>query len=149
MGNDKIIIDLSKSMNACSFEGSDIIHKTEFDRVIELINNKITKLKEDDKNYIEIHKRYNDTITILGSRGSGKTSFLMSILQRYNGHDDIEIIELIDPTLIEEKGHIFLTLISLITDKVEKKISKNECDPCCKEYRQRKSWDDKLKSVFS
>lgn len=147
MGNDKIIIDLSKSMNACSFEGSDIIHKTEFDRVIELINNKITKLKEDDKNYIEIHKRYNDTITILGSRGSGKTSFLMSILQRYNGHDDIEIIELIDPTLIEEKGHIFLTLISLITDKVEKKISKNECDPCCKEYRQRKSWDDKLKRL--
>lgn len=147
MGNDKIIIDLSKSMNACSFEGSDIIHKTEFDRVIELINNKITKFKEDDKNYIEIHKRYNDTITILGSRGSGKTSFLMSILQRYNGHDDIEIIELIDPTLIEEKGHIFLTLISLITDKVEKKISKNECDPCCKEYRQRKSWDDKLKRL--
>ena len=147
MGNDKIIIDLSKSMNACSFEGSDIIHKTEFDRVIELINNKITKLKEDDKNYIEIHKRYNDTITILGSRGSGKTSFLMSILQRYNGHDDIEIIELIDPTLIEEKGHIFLTLISLITDKVEKKISKNECDPCCKEYCQRKSWDDKLKRL--
>lgn len=147
MGNDKIIIDLSKSMNARSFEGSDIIHKTEFDRVIELINNKITKFKEDDKNYIEIHKRYNDTITILGSRGSGKTSFLMSILQRYNGHDDIEIIELIDPTLIEEKGHIFLTLISLITDKVEKKISKNECDPCCKEYRQRKSWDDKLKKL--
>lgn len=147
MGNDKIIIDLSKSMNARSFEGSDIIHKTEFDRVIEFINNKITKLKEDDKNYIEIHKRYNDTITILGSRGSGKTSFLMSILQRYNGHDDIEIIELIDPTLIEEKGHIFLTLISLITDKVEKKISKNECDPCCKEYCQRKSWDDKLKRL--
>ena len=147
MANDKIIIDLSKSLNARSFEGTDIIHKTEFDRVIELINNKITKLKEDDKNYIEIHKRYNDTITILGSRGSGKTSFLMSILQRYNGHDDIEIIELIDPTLIEEKGHIFLTLISLITDKVEKKISKNECDPCCKEYRQRKSWDDKLKRL--
>ena len=60
---------------------------------------------------------------------------------------DIEVIELIDPTLIEEKGHIFLTLISLITDKVEKKISKNECDPRCKEYRQRKSWDDKLKKL--
>ena len=52
MANDKIIIDLSKSLNARSFEGTDIIHKTEFDRVIELINNKITKLKEDDKNYI-------------------------------------------------------------------------------------------------
>ena len=147
MANDKIIIDLSKSMNARSFGETEIIHKSEFDRVVELINNKIIKPKEDSNNCIEIHKRYNDTITILGSRGSGKTSFLMSILQKYIGHDDIEIIELIDPTLIEEKGHIFLTLISLITDKVEKKISKNECDPCCKEYRKRKSWDDKLKRL--
>ena len=154
MADNKIIINLSKSLNARPYDEADIIHKTEFDKVIELINNKIIKTKnkiiktKDDKNNcIEIHKRYNDTITILGSRGSGKTSFLMSILQRYNGHDDIEIIELIDPTLIEEKGHIFLTLISLITDKVEKKISKNECDPCCKEYRKRKLWDDKLKNL--
>lgn len=144
MANDKIIIDLSKSLNARSFEGTDIIHKTEFDRVKKLIDDKI---KDNDNNNPKICGRYNDTITILGSRGSGKTSFLMSILQKYNGHDDIEIIELIDPTLIEEKGHIFLTLISLITDKVEKKISKNECDPCCKEYRKRKSWDDKLKKL--
>lgn len=144
MANDTIIIDLSKSLNARSFEGTDIIHKTEFDRVKKLIDDKI---KDNDNNNPKICGRYNDTITILGSRGSGKTSFLMSILQKYNGHDDIEIIELIDPTLIEEKGHIFLTLISLITDKVEKKISKNECDPCCKEYRKRKSWDDKLKKL--
>ena len=144
MGNDKIIIDLSKSMNACSFEGSDIIHKAEFDRVKKLIDDKI---EDNENNDFKILGRYNDTITILGSRGSGKTSFLMSILQTYNGHKNIEIIELIDPTLIEEKGHIFLTLISLITDKVEKKISKNECDPCCKEYRQRKSWDDKLQKL--
>ena len=147
MADNKIIINLSKSLNARPYDEADIIHKTEFNKVKELINNKIIKTKDDKNNCIGIHKRYNDTITILGSRGSGKTSFLMSILQTYNGHDDIEIIELIDPTLIEEKGHIFLTLISLITDKVEKKISKNECDPCCKEYRQRKSWDDKLKKL--
>ncbi|MBQ2882343.1 MAG: hypothetical protein IJE43_00995 [Alphaproteobacteria bacterium] len=144
MANDKIIIDLSKSLNARSFEGTDIIHKTEFDRVKKLIDDKI---KDNDNNNPKICGRYNDTITILGSRGSGKTSFLMSILHTYNGHDNIEIVELIDPTLIEEKGHIFLTLISLITDKVEKKISRNECDPCYKEYRQRKSWDDKLKRL--
>lgn len=144
MENYKIIIDLSKSMNARSFEGTDIIHKAEFDRVRKLIDD---KMKDNENNDSKIRGRYNDTITILGSRGSGKTSFLMSILQKYNGHDNIEIIELIDPTLIEEKGHIFLTLISLITDKVEKKISKNECDPCCKEYRKRKSWDDKLKKL--
>ena len=41
MANDKIIIDLSKSLNARSFEGTDIIHKTEFDRVKKLIDDKI------------------------------------------------------------------------------------------------------------
>ncbi|MBO7210142.1 MAG: hypothetical protein J6V44_03900 [Methanobrevibacter sp.] len=149
MGNDKIIIDLSKSLNARSFEETDIIHRAEFEKVIKLINNKITKVNDGNDNCIEIHKRYNDTITILGSRGSGKTSFLMSILYHCEKerNKDVEIIGLIDPTLIEEKGHIFLTLISLITDKVEKKISKNECDPYCKEYRKRKSWNDKLKKL--
>ena len=104
MGNDKIIIDLSKSMNACSFEGSDIIHKAEFDRVKKLIDDKI---EDNENNDFKILGRYNDTITILGSRGSGKTSFLMSILQTYNGHKNIEIIELIDPSLLRKKGTYF------------------------------------------
>lgn len=149
MGNKKIIIDLSQSMNARSFKDTDIIHKAEFDKVKKLINGKIEKIKEQGNNDSEYINRYNDTITILGTRGSGKTSFLMSVLHycKEERNKDIEILELIDPTLIEEKGHIFLTLISLIADKVEKKISKNECDPYCKEYRQRKSWDDKLKDL--
>lgn len=64
MANDKIIIDLSKSLNARSFEGTDIIHKTEFDRVKKLIDDKI---KDNDNNNPKICGRYNDTITILGS----------------------------------------------------------------------------------
>ena len=146
MESNKIIIDLNKSMNACSFEETDIIHKAEFDRVRKLIDSKI---KDNESKDSLIRGRYNDTITILGSRGSGKTSFLMSVLHycEKERNKDIEIIELIDPTLIEEKGHIFLTLISLITDKVEKKLSKDECDPYCREYRQRKCWDDKLKKL--
>ena len=147
MGNNDIIINLSQSMNARSFGETEIIHKAEFNRVIELINNKIEITEALCDNCSGVPNRYNDTITVLGSRGSGKTSFLMSILKKYKGHVDVEIIELIDPTLIEEKGHIFLTLISLITDKVEKKLSKDECDPYCREYRQRKCWDDKLKKL--
>ena len=142
-----ITINITESMNTRSFEKTEIIHKVEFDKVKKLINDKIEKIKKEEHKGPKNISRYNDTITILGTRGSGKTSFLMSILHycKEERDEDIEIIELIDPTLIEEKGHIFLTLISLIADKVEQKISKNECDPCCKEYRQRKSWDDKLK----
>ncbi len=149
MGDKKIIIDLSQSMNARSFKDTDIIHKAEFNKVKKLINGKIEKIKELGNNDSEIIGRYNDTITILGTRGSGKTSFLMSVLHycEKEKYKDIEVIELIDPTLIEEKGHIFLTLISLIADKVNRAISKNECDPYCKEYRQRRCWEDKLKKL--
>lgn len=145
----KIIIDLAESMNSRSFVETKIIHKVEFKKAIRLINDKIEKAKHiKDRNYDE-RNRFNDTITIFGSRGSGKTSFLMSVLKNYEKNDDVEVIELIDPTLIEEKGHIFLTLISLIQDKVENVIGKKECNPCCRDYQQRKCWENKLKKLAS
>lgn len=145
--NKKVIIDLAKSMNSRFFEELDIIHKTEFDRATRLIDNKIGRIDENRSNHTEIRNRYNDTITILGSRGSGKTSFLMSVLHKYEAHEKVEVIELIDPTLIEEKGHIFLTLISLIRNKVENKIIKDECNPHSSNYRLRKCWENKLKKL--
>lgn len=138
-----IVIDLVKSMNSRSFEGSEIIHQAEFNKVLELIDHKIKHLDKNDDSQV----RFNDTITILGSRGSGKTSFLMSVLKNYKNNDDVEVIELIDPTLIEEKGHIFLTLISLIQAKVENVINKKECNPCCKDYQLRKCWENELKKL--
>ena len=143
-----IVIDLAECMNARSFDSNSIIHQAEFNRCKELIDSKIQLLITNQNNNVDIAvRRYNDTITILGSRGSGKTSFLMSILKQYEKNDDVEIIELIDPTLIEEKGHIFLTLISLIKEKVENVLSKNECIPCSKEYIDKSCWDKKLKKL--
>ena len=143
-----IVIDLAECMNARSFDSNSIIHQAEFNRCKELIDSKIQLLITNQNNNVDIAvRRYNDTITILGSRGSGKTSFLMSILKQYEKNDDVEIIELIDPTLIEEKGHIFLTLISLIKEKVENALSKNECIPCSKEYIDKSCWDKKLKKL--
>ena len=143
-----IVIDLAECMNARSFDSNSIIHQAEFNRCKELIDSKIQLLITNQNNNVDVAvRRYNDTITILGSRGSGKTSFLMSILKQYEKNDDVEIIELIDPTLIEEKGHIFLTLISLIKEKVENALSKNECIPCSKEYIDKSCWDKKLKKL--
>lgn len=144
--NKNITIDLSRSMNSRSFEGNEIIHEAEFERIEKLIDNKINNI-DTDSSKSSIRNRYNDTITILGPRGSGKTSFVMSVLKKYEKDENVEILELIDPTLIEEKGHIFLTVISLIQDKVENKFRNNECDPLCNEYQQRKCWDNKLKKL--
>lgn len=106
MESNKIIIDLNKSMNACSFEETDIIHKAEFDRVRKLIDSKI---KDNESKDSLIRGRYNDTITILGSRGSGKTSFLMSVLHycEKERNKDIEIIELMILRLLRKKGIYF------------------------------------------
>ncbi len=77
----KIIIDLTESMNSRSFEESNIIHKAEFKKVIALINDKIKNVRELKDENCDGQNRFNDTITILGSRGSGKTSFLMIFLK--------------------------------------------------------------------
>ena len=145
-----IVIELAECMNARSFESEKIIHQTEFIKCKKLIENKIEKLPSSDKNSENdnvVRARYNDTITILGARGSGKTSFLMSVLNEFKDNPKIEILDIIDPTLIEEKGHIFLTLISLISDKVEEAISKSECNPCSKEHHNRSCWEKQMKKL--
>ena len=140
-------INLNTCMNSRAFDDTEIIHKAEFEKAKQLIDTKLDSINDENHNNNNIRKRYNDTITILGSRGSGKTSFLMSVLSHYENHTQIEIIELIDPTLIEEKGHIFLTLVSLIRDKVENVISRNECNPYSKGQQQRNCWEQKLKKL--
>ena len=101
-----IIIDLSSSMNSRPFEKEEIIHNAEFERITELIDSKINNVSKDCSKS-SIRNRNNDTITILGPRGSGKTSFVMSVLKKYETSDDVEILEFIDPTLIEEKGKYY------------------------------------------
>lgn len=140
-------INLNTCMNSRAFDDTEIIHKAEFEKAKKLIDTKLDSINDENHNNNNIRKRYNDTITILGSRGSGKTSFLMSVLSHYENHTQIEIIELIDPTLIEEKGHIFLTLVSLIRDKVENVISRIECEPYSKGQQLRNCWEQKLKKL--
>ena len=156
----KIIINLQESSNAKEFEFGNRIHPKEFERAIRLINRSIdraTEYKDQDKrckdqdNKNNSRQRNNNTISILGSRGSGKTSFLLSLLKYYKvekGHKDkAEVLEIIDPTLIEEKGHVFLTILSLIEEAVCKKIKLNDCSPNDADYCLKKEWKDKLRKL--
>jgi hypothetical protein len=138
-----IKIEIEKSKDAKAFSNDNIIHQKEFKEALEWIekglaiakefkvNSNNLVLKENAKN--EVLHSYN-TITILGSRGSGKTTFLKSIIKKYENpfanekQNRVEIIEIIDPTLIEEKGHIFLTVISLINSLVNSKLTVVEGD---------------------
>lgn len=140
----QVVIELSRSTNAKRFPLNSLIHLDEFEKTKGWID---TRIKKIDGGEIDKKERLHDTITILGSRGSGKTSFLLSLLDSYTSEEGVEVIDIIDPTLIEEKGHIFLTIISQIADVVERKLSKSDCNPESKAYLAKKKWNEKLKSL--
>lgn len=130
-----IKIILTDSSHAKKFEGENRIHQTEIKETTGLIDKALTNAKNNsDSKYLH------NTITILGTRGSGKTSFLLSVNKALEKKDEIEVLEIIDPTLIEEKGHVFLNVISLIMDLVEAKLDKDEC---CKSTDNNSSYSRK------
>lgn len=123
----EVIIHLEQSINSREFDldKKNLIQRDDFDKVIGWIDSRLQELPkagESKDKLSENKERFHDTISILGSRGSGKTSFLLSILKYYRLKSEVETIDVIDPTLIEEKGHIFLTIISQIKHCVDSKI---------------------------
>ncbi|MCW3084046.1 MAG: hypothetical protein JWP12_1412 [Bacteroidetes bacterium] len=142
-----IFIDLEKSTDAEAFEAGSIIHPKEYKEAIEWIEKGILSAKQlikDSKEDFErkTSVRKHNTITVLGTRGSGKTTFLKSVFKHYKESKDIEIIDIIDPTLIEEKGHIFLTVISIIKEKVDLQL-KDEKHPS----EDREKWSKIVNSL--
>lgn len=122
-------IILQTSDHAQEFKQADLVHKREFELLIKLIDDALKLAKAFPEK-----KHLHNTITLLGTRGSGKTSFLLSVIKWIDDEKNVDlspvqVLEIIDPTLIEEKGHVFLNVISLIADLVDKKLDKKECDP--------------------
>ncbi len=149
MNEDKITIVLSESDHAKEFNKENFIYQKEFENAIQLIKDAFERPRKE--------KYLHNSITVLGTRGSGKTSFLLSINERIksknfkdlpilgNLGDKLEVLEVIDPTLVEEKGHVFLNVIAIISKRVEDKLSRNECDPTQNNsIYNRKSWDDTI-----
>ena len=147
----KVLIDLSDSTYAHSFEEQNRIHQVEFDAAVNLVVNQINRIPE-QKNYkMGMLDRVHNTISVFGDRGTGKTSFIRSLFdeieKRYKEKEDVVILGLIDPTLMEEKAHIFLLIISLINDRVKKVIEEGTCEPGGEAYKQRMDWDACVKKL--
>lgn len=110
--NGKVVIDLNHSTDARSFKDGELIHREKIEIVEGWIADRvrlIDKLEEDNRSSRSetvFPSRIHGTISVLGSRGSGKTSFLNTIAEKYSYDDNSKIAVLgpIDPTLIEEKG---------------------------------------------
>ena len=68
----------------------------------------------------EVHSVHN-TISIFGSRGAGKTTFLLSFLKRIKDEDkknELLFLNRIDPTHIENKQHTFINVLASIQNAI-------------------------------
>lgn len=138
---EQIIIDLQNSANAKEFTGN-LIHQLEFKTVTEWIDNELQRKAVSDG------ERLHETITVLGTRGSGKTTFLMSVLKAYRDkRPEVCVLDIIDPTLTEEKGHIFLDIVSRIKEKVENVLASSDPNPESTVYLKKKDWQDHIQRL--
>lgn len=116
MGNTKqeIVIKIEESLDANnSFEVNNLLQKRAIEKINKLVENRLNKDSD-------CSNRKHDTITILGERGSGKTSLLLNlktILENYE--NKLVFLRIIDPTLFETKQNILVSIISLIADEVK------------------------------
>lgn len=127
----------------------DVLRKIK-DEIIERIETTKANSNKESDNIINTPITYN-SILISGSRGAGKTSFLFSLRNKLKENadienTDIEILDFLDPTLIEEKAHIFFTIISLIKSKVCEKFNKTGYENDFLIY-SKKSWYESLNKL--
>ncbi|MFM9403656.1 P-loop NTPase fold protein [Myroides odoratimimus] len=141
MENKTITIDLSNSSNAKSFEKENVIHSKAWENVMKFVSNIQDEYKENDDEGLTYK---HNTITILGTRGSGKTSFLLSIQRELKKNKVLLPLDIVDPTLVEEKGHVFLNVISSICDKVEEVFNEKDCSPKKDFKYEKKDWKESL-----
>ncbi|WP_373763142.1 P-loop NTPase fold protein [Porphyromonas loveana] len=103
-------IILSKSNNAADVKQDGLIHWRKINEVLGWIDADLPA-KAENKEPI----RFNHAISIIGDRGSGKTTFLRTLKGVMETEKkNLYTLDIIDPTLIEEKGHPFLIVLSLI-----------------------------------
>lgn len=128
------------------FKNENIINQDELYKIADEIEKRIESIEEViNDNIINTPITYN-SILISGSRGAGKTSFLFSLRNKLKENADIEILDFLDPTLIEEKAHIFFTIISLIKSKVCEKFNKTGYENDFLIY-SKKSWYESLNKL--
>lgn len=142
-----IIIDLDNSLYAHAFTSEQQIHQDDLDKAMGIIQNQVKSLglKEDTDVFLNHIYR---AIGVFGDRGSGKTSFMISLLNKCkNEMKEVEVLRMIDPTLVEHKKPIVLCVIAMIQQKVESVLQRQECNAMGEAYVQRRMWDRLMEKI--
>lgn len=148
----KVLIKLEESLFARSYSRGECVHQEEMERAERLLEEQLKKAKTVGKSVDEeatylVHL-YN-TISIFGGRGTGKSSFLYSLMEDFHEKhkEDIAMLPVIDPTMIEEREHVFLLVVSLINDAVNKHLTERELAVNTDAYSRRKEWHCSLQQL--
>lgn len=142
-----IIIDLDNSLYAHAFTREQQIHQVDLDKAMDIIRNQVNRLDLNEDADVFLSHIYR-TIGVFGDRGSGKTSFMISLLNRCkNEMKKVEVLRMIDPTLVEHKKPIVLCVIVMIQQKVETVLQQQECRGKGEAYVQRKEWDKLMERI--
>lgn len=130
-----IRLDLTQTdySDAAVYEENNLIHKEELIDITRIMKRQYQAAIEygtyyGSKGYLTDIGRKNNAISILGNRGAGKTTFLMTILEQLKKeklilgdvNNSLLIIPKIDPTLIEYKQHPFVNILASIHAAAEK-----------------------------
>lgn len=148
----KILLDLSKVdySNAVICNESDLIHVKQMERINKIWNRLYQKVIDvETSQEADLTHRYN-TISIFASRGAGKTTFLHSFLKQLKNDSNVLCLEVIDPSLIENKQHPFVNIIADINRKVMDSIDM-ECirpRPTCKDFDIKKAYTDRWRELL-
>lgn len=142
-----IIIDLDNSLYAHAFTSEHQIHQEDLDKAMGIIQNQVKRLDLNEDADVFLSHIYR-TIGVFGDRGSGKTSFMISLLNRCkNEMKKVEVLRMIDPTLVEHKKPIVLCVIAMIQQKVEAMLQRQECRGKGEAYVQRREWDKLMERI--
>lgn len=142
-----IIIDLDNSLYAHAFTSEQQIHQEDLDKAMDIIRNQVNRLDLNEGADVYLSRIYR-TIGVFGDRGSGKTSFMISLLNRCkNEMKKVEVLRMIDPTLVEHKKPIVLCVIAMIQQKVETVLQQQECRGKGEAYVQRREWDKLMERI--
>ena len=158
MADEQIILRPEKDIHEQVFTEKNVVHRAEFRQVWALIDRFTEEVKQENKSESTPKtepaidkRRVHHTITLSGSRGSGKTSFLKTLIAEIENNSDskIAVLEIVDPTLIEEKGHIFLNIVARVKERIDALVDKKiqDKETSFRQSAEYKQWEESLNSL--
>ena len=140
----KVVLDFSKCdySDAAPYDEQSLIHRSKMRQIMRMWDQLYDNAIEVGEN-TDFH-RFHSTISVFASRGAGKTTFLLSFLDRIKRDKgkDILCLSPIDPTLIETKQHPFINILAAIQECVENALNENYYSVRVKRLEEQKKHAD-------